>query len=723
MDKSGRGLLDSSQLDGSDLTNEDFLEKEKSPFEDNIVNSTPDNQENFENFEEDVFDDELTEISANELGTFDLKITRDSQYHTVFKSKIKEKEEKISGSALNIAVDVNIVDFFNLDKNPYDYNFSGFTKKKEIITYFQREINEYQKFQLVETDQSNEPEPEDINDVRLNTKSSFIYQIQKNYCLQDNFPEAVEFNKSYQERKRNYEVNLIKKIIQHFEDPDKKKEIQNQNLTDAYTDLVNDSKKLLEDYKNNGINQQNMKDMKIVANSIIIKFVSKIKEMSEKDKTILELKKTATYTMWKKRFSELINIWELYSSNGIELKFTYKYLILKHYYTNRAFERINGVVKKDEKKVYSIWEKLTGQDEDPFACISIYKNNSTTRTVLLFILTLAYLYSCFLLAFRFYIKGFDNNLYESVERSLDILFFIDMIYSFRTIYKDNSNNEIDDLTKIFYRYVNQYLPIDMITIIPWEIFIKGINNTVYELVRQFRNIIKLLRINKISLFLAPLETTTFANTYRFMKILIFFLIILIWMGCLTIFAIDSSIIYNRLQWSLYTTSFNTGRTTMKTDGLLMMALYTGPYIVVGRTPAYFQVEFSLYKTSDYVLLILEFALGIIVNTYILGGVTDILKNLNQGENFFTQKTDMLVEHMVFYDVSVQTQTDLKVYYDYLWQRHKDIIYGKRHFAILSESLRERFENLNLPHNRLYLAKFYNLNLGNLKLVGKILMTL
>ena len=79
--------------------------------------------------------------------------------------------------------------------------------------------------------------------------------------------------------------------------------------------------------------------------------------------------------------------------------------------------------------------------------------------------------------------------------------------------------------------------------------------------------------------------------------------------------------------------------------------------------------------------------------------------------------------MVFYEVSETTQLDLKVYYDYLWQRHKDIIYGKGHFGILSRSLRERFEILNLPNNKLYLAKFYNLNLGNTKLVGKILMNL
>ena len=49
-------------------------------------------------------------------------------------------------------------------------------------------------------------------------------------------------------------------------------------------------------------------------------------------------------------------------------------------------------------------------------------------------------------------------------------------------------------------------------------------------------------------------------------------------------------------------------------------------------------------------------------------------------------------------VDNETQNDVRTFYTYLWQRHKDIIYSKYHFDLLTESLREKFEKLNLPNH-------------------------
>jgi len=727
IDKSVDNLIEMTNLDGDksgiagDKTSDSILGK---------ANEVAANEAEEEFDFEDASEDAMTEVSVYELGTFDLKINYDSQYHKIDKSKAAMKEEKFNSKSTENLCLTNIIEFLNHD-NTYDINFVPFKKTQDILFYFTKEITEYQSFQIIdpvefgiqqEAKKKNADPTKDIMEYR-NTNNSFINLIQKNHCLANNFLGAFDLNRNYQEKKKTYEIELLKKILGRFEEPDKRKEIIAQNLLSVYETLKSKSVGVIKSYEEfQNSRAGSIKDIQYEAYSLLVAFVNGIKKEAERDsKSPAELKKTLTYTLWKKRFSELINIWDLYSSNGIELKFTYKYLILKQFYSSRAYERMNNIVKDEEKKSMSLIEMLCGADEDPFKTLSIYQPKSGTRIFLNILLTFAYIYSSFTIALRFWIPNFDSTELESVERTMDILFLFDMMFSIRTIYRDKSNNDIEDLTAIFKRYSDHFLALDLITIIPWEIFL--MQTPIFDVVKQFRNICKIMRINKISIFLAPLETTTLANFYRLMKIIIFYLIIVFWEGSLIIYTVNDSLAYDKMGWDCYNRSWNPGKTTLKSDCAFLLGVYHGPYMIIGRDSTYFLASTQVYPSKEYLIYILEFAIGVMVSTYILGGITDILKNLNQGENFFTAKTDLLVEHMVFYEVSEQTQVDLKVYYDYLWQRHKDIIYGKGHFAILSRSLRERFEILNLPNNNLYLAKFYNLNLGSNKLVGKILMNL
>lgn len=686
------------------------------PLNDTPVNGTPE-----EDYLMEMDEDILTEVSICPLGTFDLKINYDSRFYKVPKTKQEMKEEKFGKIDENLC-QVNLIDFLNT-KNIYDYNFKNFTKIQDIIVYFSKEINEYNNFNLLNPTEDVKTDPKaQILEYR-NTGNSFINLIQKNHCLSNNFLAAFDMNRNYQEKKKTYELELIKNILKRPEDPEKKKEIIANNHLEMYEKLKSRSESVLKSYEN----YQNTKfgdilEMKNEAFGILVEFVNLIKKDSEREnKSITELKKTLTYTLWKKRFSELINIWELYSSNGIELKFTYKYIIMKNFINSRAYERMNNIQKFEAKHENEIYKWFYGHDEDPFRTISIYQSKSGIRTIHQLILTFAYIFFTFTMCLRFWIPGFDSQLLKSIDLISDMFFLIDMMFSIRTIYRDKANNDVEDLELIFDRYKNNYLVLDLLTIIPWEVFIKQL--FLHDPVRIIRNMGKLLRLPKIVMFLAPLETTTLANTYRLLKIVFFFLVCVLWMGSLIVGYVSDSLITSAFAWECYSRMMNPSKITMDSGCAFLLGVYHGPYMIIGRDSSYQLGTSQVYPTTEYILFAVEYTIGLLVNTYILGGITEILKNLNQGENFFTAKTDMLVEHMVFYDVSPQTQTDLKVYYDYLWQRHKDIIYGKRHFSILSRSLRERFEILNLPNNKYYLAKFYNLNLGSNKLVGKILMNL
>jgi len=146
-------------------------------------------------------------------------------------------------------------------------------------------------------------------------------------------------------------------------------------------------------------------------------------------------------------------------------------------------------------------------------------------------------------------------------------------------------------------------------------------------------------------------------------------------------------------------------------------------LLIGQYTWMFQLYQKLNPTIEYFLVIVSYLIGQFMVSFVYGGVASIILNLNQAQNFFSKKVEMLNEHMSFYGVCAETQNDVRTFYNYLWQRHKDIIYSKYHFDLLTESLREKFEKLNLPTNEAYLGKFYKLNIVNTKMIGQILMYL
>ena len=675
--------------------------------------------------------DAVSEVSINDLGTYDLKLKFDSQFFIREKSEQEEKEIKTiilkKKEIPKHLAEENLIDFVN-GKNPYDFAFKPFKKTIDIIFYFSKEINEYSKFKLIDPFIDNNKLQRDPNSELLineykNTNNSFIALLQKNMCFQNKYQEAIDLNIHYKEGKKKYEVELILKILENFKSEDRVKQVTCQNLLGCYEKLRDNSKELLKTFEN-WKNTKNGSLAEIQENACLILrefIIDVMKENERENKTAVELKRSPTYTAWKKKFSELINIWELYTSNGIDIKFSYKYLILKKFFLNRAFRMQNKISVGEEKEKVPFFDDLFLPDKDIFKALAIYQPNSAVRTILQTVLSFAYIYTCFTIALRFWIPHFETREMDVLEGILDILFFIDMIYSVRTVYRDESNNDVQDLKEIFVRYTESLIATDLITIFPWEGFLK--KTPLYNAVKQFRNLFKLLRINKIGPFLSPIETTSMANIFRLVKLVLFFLVMSVWFGSIIIYSLNAAVNYDILGWPCYDTNMDPGKTSLKNKCAFLVGIYQGPFVVTGQLTSFLNATTKVAPTLEYFIFIFEFSLGILINTYVLGGITEILKNLNQGENFFIAKTDMLTEHMVFYDVSPQTQVDLKVYYDYLWQRHKDIIYGKLHFAILSRSLRERFEILNLPKNKLYLAKFYNLNLGSNKLVGKILMNL
>ena len=433
--------------------------------------------------------------------------------------------------------------------------------------------------------------------------------------------------------------------------------------------------------------------------------------------------KTLSFNAWKTKLSQLVGIWDLSNSNGTEITTSYKYLILKRFLNIRALGRQLGkeyIVLSEEQKL-----RLNNSCFDPsnerntlIHPLGIMKETDTLRKVMEIIVCIFLLYSFVTVPVRL-LMGIESTTLKLVEKFVDMYFYIDIMLYFRTSYRDKSNEDKFNVLEIAMRYFSTFFYIDFISSIPWYYFFYSASFK--DTIRVFTHILKIFRISKLMPILYKLEELKIANQVRLMKLLLIFFLVAHWMSCILFFGTVDSLFYGALSPFCYKSDFSQNKYTLNNECTYIISFYNSVYSIPGQYTSYENATTHLAAYNEYLILLIQFLIGQFLSAYTFGGVTSIIQNLDQGSNFFMEKTDLLREHMFFYDIDQEVKNDVVVYYDYLWQRHKDIIYGKHHFNLLSKSLREKFEKFNLLGNEIYLHTFHKLN--NEKLTGHILREL
>lgn len=92
----------------------------------------------------------------------------------------------------------------------------------------------------------------------------------------------------------------------------------------------------------------------------------------------------------------------------------------------------------------------------------------------------------------------DSGFWLWVNRSIDIIFFIDMLVTFNSAVFDKYFNIIEDRKQIAKRYLKSWFFVDLVSIIPFEIFLGNINdmNSMIKIVRIGR-LYKLMKLSKL----------------------------------------------------------------------------------------------------------------------------------------------------------------------------------------------------------------------------------
>lgn len=572
----------------------------------------------------------------------------------------------------------------------------------------------------------------------INTCNSYLRkELVKKVEINSNVNSRI---KMYKEAIHKYEGIVINSICQSYQRKLSQGK-ENEKHSSFYEELMNNKNKYLGKYGEN-IEKQ-MKDfksftsyckyyidIKLKSYDTLEKFYKSLSDTITKDNA--ESKNEQNYIKWKSKISELLNTLDLFESNGIKMKIGIKYIPFKRLLSLRS-KKLNSFknnkVKKEENnaldKLLSI--KLPGLSEEKKGEIdeipsALFRPDDQMTTILIICVSIANLYNFFTFPYRLILpeKEANSNVYINLDNLTSIVYFIDVVCTSRSSYMDKYNNEVFDIKKILVHYLNDSFLPDILAAVPWKIFFIW-NKRIYNIL-SFLILFKIFSLGKLSNLLTKLEEFQSANYVRMFRLLLICFVLVHWL-CIVIY----TSLNNSFRWDINSQScFHSNNYKVRTDlnngCAYVFSLGSSVYFIPGSfNKTIMNLTSQLNSSGEHLILTFMLLIGSILSAYIFGGMTNIMQNLNQGQNIITDKIDILRSHMEFYEIDETLQDEIQCYYDYIWQRHKDKIYGKHQFKLLSKSLREKFETMNLPGNEIYLKLFYLL--GNKDLVNEILLQL
>jgi len=116
----------------------------------------------------------------------------------------------------------------------------------------------------------------------------------------------------------------------------------------------------------------------------------------------------------------------------------------------------------------------------------------------------------------------DNNVYLGFNFSVILFYIVDIIFSMRTTYYDENNDEILEGMLLFKNYIkSKAFLIDMISGVPWsEIIEYSLQNTSKITYIKFINLLKFIRLLRLSRIFFYFKDDSYKTLFQIAKIIL-----------------------------------------------------------------------------------------------------------------------------------------------------------------------------------------------------------
>ena len=269
---------------------------------------------------------------------------------------------------------------------------------------------------------------------------------------------------------------------------------------------------------------------------------------------------------------------------------------------------------------------------------------------------------------------------------MDILFMIDLVLNFNTALV-LENGELEwDVKEIRRNYLRGWFPIDLFACIPLDFVLQLLliitGNSVDASgggdalqIKLLLRLLKLPRLLRMGRIFKYLERFKYAGVWRITRLLLVYVTVGHWFGCIFIFLCASE-----LGQITYFTAFETS----SFGEVYIHALRTTMLMMIGEG---IDVVTELEEWYAMIMLVL----GNVLSAVIIGNISLVLASRNVQASKYQAKIDSIAVTMRTMKIPAVLQQKTMEYYDFLWQRHRRFDAHSDFTKDLSEDIRSRIQ--------------------------------
>ncbi|CAD5124725.1 DgyrCDS12995 [Dimorphilus gyrociliatus] len=174
--------------------------------------------------------------------------------------------------------------------------------------------------------------------------------------------------------------------------------------------------------------------------------------------------------------------------------------------------------------------------------------------------------------------------------------------------------------------------------------------------------------------------TNYPNTFRITNLILYTLIIIHWNACF-FFQVSAWIGFGSDDWVYFSINETLYPDNASLSRMYIYSFYwsTLTLTTIGETP-------RPERDVEYVFVVLEFLIGVLIFATIVGNVGSMISNMNASKAEFQQRMDGVKQYMEFRRVSKDLESRVIKWFDYLWTE-KQSVDEQQILAALPEKLR------------------------------------
>nr|XP_008542349.1 PREDICTED: cyclic nucleotide-gated olfactory channel [Equus przewalskii] len=241
----------------------------------------------------------------------------------------------------------------------------------------------------------------------------------------------------------------------------------------------------------------------------------------------------------------------------------------------------------------------------------------------------------------------------------DVVYIADLFIRLRTGFLEQGLL-VKDTKKLRDSYIHTLqFKLDVASIIPTDLiyFAVGIHSPELRFNR-------LLHFARMFEFFDRTETrTSYPNIFRISNLVLYILVIIHWNACIY-YAISKSIGFGVDTW-VYPNITDPEYGYLAREYIYCLYWSTLTLTTIGETP-------PPVKDEEYLFVIFDFLIGVLIFATIVGNVGSMISNMNATRAEFQAKIDAVKHYMQFRKVSKEMEAKVIRWFDYLWTNKKSV---------------------------------------------------